>query len=514
MIELTLLQHGEKKLQTEVSKNASPYPLVQTLPGFSFPCNGQGLCGKCRVQVTKGCPKPTKEDHAFLTEKDLALGFRLLCKLKLEEDAEILLPPKVDFVVTEKSSEESLLTDGEEGLGIALDLGTTTLALYLLDCTTGKELASFSAPNPQIRFGADVMSRIHYAQTNPLGRKELQDLLVQTLNAGVHHVCKEHSLDCTHIKKMVVVGNPTMLHIFFGEDPTCLGYHPYAPVFTAAREEKAETLGLHLKEALVYSPPFVNGFIGADSIGCLLSSRVGQDTDYHLLLDIGTNGEILLGKKGQILACTTAAGPAFEGAGITHGVPSILGAISYFSLQGGKTIKTLGDRPPLGICGSGLLDLVAELNKEGVLDASGAFMPLHPLLEKKEELRYPITDEIYLSQRDVRQLQLAKGALRAGVEILIQEAGISLSQVQTLYLAGGFGSYLRKESATQIGLLPKTLLSKVVVLGNAAGLGAKKYLLSKNERDLAHSLRDAITYVDLAMREDFQDQFMRAISLS
>ena len=403
-------------------------------------------------------------------------------------------------------------------LGLAVDVGTSTLAAYLLDLREGKELGAKAIANPQISFGTDVISRITYVREN--GKKGLEELR-EAVVSGVNHLVKKLCLKAGAVPQDIVhavfVGNPTMLHLLLGIDPSSIGEAPFAPVWKEALSLRAKDLDLMINaEAVVDLLPFVSGYVGADTVACLLACRLHEADGSFLLLDIGTNGEIVLGIGGKIFACSTAAGPAFEGGRISCGMPALPGAVSHVSLQaGGLRWEIIGEEKPRGICGSGLVDLLAILLQTGLVNSSGRlvsrpghFLSSH-IVSYGNQLAFQIANTVSLTQRDIRELQLDKAAIRAGIEVLLEYAGGTPGEIETVYLAGSFGSQMRPESLVRIGLFPKDFVSKIRPVGNAAGLGAVIALLDCNALEEADEITKRIKYIELSRESLFSSKFVK-----
>ncbi|AZO93652.1 ASKHA domain-containing protein [Halocella sp. SP3-1] len=411
--------------------------------------------------------------------------------------------------------------------GLAVDIGTTTVAVYLINILTGEGLDVASFHNPQKRYGADVISRINYVQSDNEKLKEMQGVLITGLNQGIKDLCSHNRLESSDIYLMTVVGNTVMSHLLLGINPASLARAPYRPIFTNSLEISPFEIGLEInRRGIVQVLPAVSSYVGSDIIADLLVTDFSSE-QWNLLIDIGTNGEIVLGNKRQLLACSAAAGSAFEGANITFGTAGVPGAISSFAItEGGEfSYETIATEPPVGICGSGLIDLVAEMIKNDILTGTGMFNenPAENILNKIKTYQgmkaleivevdsTAINRPILLTQKDVRELQLAKGAIAAGINILLKEAGILYQDIEKIYLAGGFGSFIKPSSACKIGLLPKDMEDKIIKIGNGAGLGARNYLLDKTQREKTTSLLARIEYLELSLRKDFQEEFMKSM---
>ena len=416
-------------------------------------------------------------------------------------------------------------------LGVAFDLGTTTVVGTLLDLVTGQELGVASAMNGQIPFGDDVLTRILCIREAPARLSELQGAAVHSLNEIVHALCRQAGVAQDVIVNATLAGNTTMQQIVCGMDPAALGELPFTPAFARSLEISAAGIGLAIHPAArLYVFPQVGGFVGGDTIAGMLAAGFDRLKKPTLLVDIGTNGEIALLHKEQILCTSTAAGPAFEGARIAQGMRATAGAIEKVLVQDGDLhINIIGNAPAAGLCGTALIDTVAEMLRHGLLETTGrmpapeelpATVP-EPLRRRMEchgdEVRLVLAPAsgrqaaVCLIQRDIRELQLASGANRAGVEALLQRAGLAATDLDAVLLAGAFGNFIRRNNAQRIGLLPPLPHERIRFIGNASSMGAKMALLSVRERARAESLRKRSVHVDLSTDSAFQDAFGMAM---
>ena len=417
--------------------------------------------------------------------------------------------------------------------GVAFDIGTTTIAGILVDLTTGVDLATAACVNPQIPYGDDVLSRIQTVRQNPGQLADLQYAAVTALNQLIQRLTDSVGVPRTRVYEAVVAGNTTMQQIFCGYTPAALGEVPFVPVFESLHRVHAAHLGVQINPAAdiaVFGQ--VGGFVGGDTVACMVASRIDQWREPVLLIDIGTNGEIVLAHDGAILATSTAAGPALEGARIGQGMRAATGAIEKVIVDGDVRCNVVGNTAPLGICGSGLIDAVAEMRKAGVLDVMGRIrsageLPQAAPARLRERVvahgdgtfdfvlvtadHSGLDEPIVMTQRDIREMQLATGAMRAGVNILLKRAGITCDQLGAVLLAGAFGNFIRRSSALTVGLLPAVPPAKIRSIGNAALMGARMALLSLGERAYAERLRQKTTHVDLSCDRDFVDEFAMAM---
>jgi len=406
--------------------------------------------------------------------------------------------------------------------GVAIDIGTTTLAGYLFDLGNGRQVAVHADRNPQLKIGGDVISRIQYGQEKGKeGFAELQSLVLHGVNALVEKMAGEAGIETGSIYKMTVVGNPTMLHLLLNVDPTAIANSPYAPVLRDGFALKASELGLAIAPlARVEILPAISGYVGADIVAGMLYANLGERETIELLLDIGTNGEIVLAVEGRMFACATAAGPAFEGASISQGMSALDGAIHQVTVEDDKlSCSVIGGKEARGICGSGLLDAVAELRAIGLIDKSGRLRRTkHPLSLRIEgkgaKARFLVSAEdtsVYLTQEDIREFQLAKGAIRAGIEVLLEHAGVESADIDRVFIGGAFGSSLRPESLLHVGLLPQINIEKIVSLGNSAGQGAKLALQDRKIAPRLQQLIEETEYIELSFIKSFSSKFMKCM---
>ncbi len=413
-------------------------------------------------------------------------------------------------------------------LGMAYDIGTTTVAAYLVDLRNGRQLAQASMLNPQVKYGADVIMRTKYAieegLDGPTGavQEALTELCLNCL--------QQSGKTSDQVYLAAVVGNTCMHHLFLGISPASLAYAPYTAAITEPIVSCAVEFGLEVNpSAKLLMLPNIAGFVGADTVGASLAAEMDQKEDLTLLIDIGTNGEMVLGTKERLIACSTAAGPAFEGAVITYGMRGAEGAIDHVSFQDGILDYTvIGAGAPIGICGSGIIDLVSELVRVGLVDSGGRLL-MGEEIQSEEGKRYrhyiemmnglrcvvlaPESEsgnreKIVFTQKDVREIQLAKGAMAAGVQMLAKRLGVDIKAVRQIMIAGAFGSFMSPKSACGIALIPPELEDKVLAIGNAAGQGAKLAALSYREYKRAADIAHHIDYLELAADPEFQDVFI------
>jgi len=470
--------------------------------GVEFPCGGQGKCKGCKIRVTRGALPVTPEDLDAFSEQELKEGWRLACKAQVTEGITLELRNWQTSILT---NEADFKFTPQEGYGVAVDLGTTTLALQLLDLQNGGILAVRTALNPQARFGSDVMSRVQYAMEGD-GAKEL----TETIRTQILHMVRE-SLDSAHIppnelRRITLVGNTVMHHLFCGVDVEPLSHYPFESpndgmmTFTP-RELDWQGIG----EPRIQFLPGLGSFVGSDILAGVLATNLFQSEKPVGLVDLGTNGEIVIGDKNRLICASTAAGPAFEGAKISMGMRASTGAIWKVSpLADGFDCEVIGNEKPRGICGSGLVDAVAAALENGKIKPTGRFA------EKVDSIL--LKNPVRLTQTDIRQLQLAKGAIAAGVRILLERWGAKLEDLDCLYLAGAFGNYINRGSARRIGLI-QVPLEKVEPVGNSALLGAKMALFTNDlAEETFRDIRAKTTHFSLNEDPEFQDIFVEEMS--
>jgi uncharacterized 2Fe-2S/4Fe-4S cluster protein (DUF4445 family) len=432
-----------------------------------------------------------------------------------------------EFRVTAVLAGENLvaLEQGDttgECFGVAFDVGTTTVVGTLMNLRTGMAAAVLSTLNGQAPFGADVISRISHGMNGPDQIRELQAAVVTTMNGILASLYRESGVSPERTYEAVVVGNATMLHLLLGIDPSPLAVMPFTPAFMEPLNVVASEVGLDIHpHGYVQTLPALGAYVGADIVAGVLATSVVREDKLRVFVDVGTNGEIVLGSAERALATAAPAGPAFEGSQIRCGMRATDGAIEGVHL--GETVELQvigGDIPAEGICGSGLVDAVAQLLVVGLLDHSGRMktkedVPGHPLRERLIDVdgvrAFLLADGVYLTQKDIRELQFAKGSIATGIKVLMDILGVETKDLDEVLLGGSFGSYLNPESAKIIGLVPPVDVDRIIAVGNSAGEGAKIALLSYRERQVAFELPSRIEYVELSGRTDFNDAFVSVL---
>lgn len=472
---------GDRTLHLPVSAPTPMYQLLADLPESpGRPCGGGGRCGGCAVYAS-GSLTPPADDQ----------GQALSCQTLVTGDAQVWLPSRqvMTQIETQVPPLPTALHPVEGQYGAAVDIGTTTLVLQLVCLRTGETLATVACENPQRTIAADVIGRIETALAG--GLPMLTSMIHQAVDTLEQEALRQAGLSVRQCDCRVIAGNTTMLYLYAGHNPEALSHAPF---------EADHLFGLRIGRNLL--PRCAGAFVGADITCSLLSSGMCDRDETALLMDIGTNGEIALWHQGQLTCCATAAGPAFEGGGICCGTGSVPGAIDRVWVEQGQlAFDTIQHAPACGLCGSGLIDLAAALLDLSLLDDTGAM--------DEEEIH--LTDQVLLSQHDVRQLQLAKGALAAGAATLLDQAGLAPEQVSRFYLAGGFGSHLNLRSAVRIGLLPECFLDRTVILGNASLGGALELLRNQGSWDKTDRLARSARCVNLAAMPAFSSAFMSCL---
>ena len=447
------------------------------------PCGGHGSCGKCRILVNG---------------KEV-----LACQTQAAQGAVLTLPARHTAKILSAGQSETLETDGQTAYALAIDLGTTTIVCCLRDGVSGALLAQKSCLNPQTQYGADVISRIECAQAH--GAQALSACVWEAFETLTEQCTKDAGIVASQIGMVCIVGNTAMHHLLLGFDTKPLITPPYMPASCIAIERRGIPELPCCAGAILRVLPNIAGFVGADTVGCLCAARFDQISELTLLIDIGTNGEMVLGSQARRAACSTAVGPAFEGAKITCGMRGASGAVDHVRQENGTVLfHTVDDAPAIGLCGSGRLDLVAVLLELNIIDESGK-------LTCGERYTLPGTD-VFLTQKDIREVQLAKAAIRAGIELLCSHLGVRTGDIQQVLLAGAFGNYLAPVSACRIGMIPVQLLGRIRGIGNAAGDGAQRCALSRAEFERSKRLAAETEFLELASKPDFQDRFVDALS--
>ena len=496
-------------------------------------CGGKGTCCKDIIRVDKGensLSKLSNIEKSFLKHGKLKPNHRLACQAIVTKDTKDIrifissfgkytiltdtIKTDVELAPSVFSNKGKVFYNTGENLGtyqgkiygLAIDVGTTTLVMQVVDLEKGKNIGNpIASKNPQIAYGNDVISRIGYTIENKNGLKELQKVVIDGINSSLKELEKKlgaNRLSITDkIYDVVVVGNSTMRDIFFGKNVHNLGVIPFEPLNKNSITMKACKLGLDVNpEAFVYGPPLIGGHAGADCIADIIATKLYKNKKIAMIIDIGTNGEVVIGNKDKILTASCAAGGAYEGYQISCGVGAIEGAITKVKIENGKMkYETLGDKQPLGFCGSGVIDLLAKLLQSGIMNKNARI--------SKD---FHLTDDVYITQDDINQLGIAKAGLRTDQDLLIKYYGINIDKVNKIYLSGAFGNYMNIDSSIAIGLLPETDKSKFVRFGNGALAGAIDILLSRQMKSDAENLKNLIKHTKPNEIEGNEFQYMVA----
>ena len=484
---------GHDTIHAEAPEGALLSSVLQAeLPTFALPCAGNHTCGKCRVQVSGAALPPDAQELSLLSEKDRQAGVRRACSCRIAGDLTVTVQTggKSKILAWNKTP---AFARTETGYGLAVDIGTTTVAMQLFDRASGAVLAERLAENAQRGFGADVISRIEACKTEGL------DVLSDRINDQLEHMAAEclREAGVERIEESVVTGNTTMLHLYEGLDPASLAVVPFDVQSHFGCMSRRTLAG-----APVYLPRCIGAYVGADIVCAILASDM-LSGGVQLLADIGTNGEMALAKDGRLLCCSTAAGPAFEGAGLSCGMPAAPGAVRAVWREGDEIrFETVQDQPARGVCGSGVLDALAVMLETGAIDDSG-------FLEEDFAIG---GSGVQIDQRDVRQIQLAKSAICAGLITLLEEEGVDAADVERFCIAGGFGSSMNFDSACAIGLFPAALRDKTGFIGNGALGGASMLLMNKSLREKSEHMAQQATELSLSASPAFMDYYVDCMS--
>lgn len=489
--------------------------LIQNGVYFSAACGGKGKCGKCKVQMLHGATPVTEMDKSFFDTKELSLGWRLACRSFPREDCSIYVGTgdESDFEVVARHLEgkASNLQSQESGYDIGIDIGTTTIAVDIIGKTSKQTIHTVTMINRQRAYGADVISRIQ--ASNDGKGKELQDCIRKDLYDGIEKVIRETGISKAFVERIAIAGNTTMGHLLMGYSCEGLGVYPFTPVDISTIKSSFQELFGEMSQTTVIDEnkigadvillPGISTYVGADIAAGMLACDFDTLEQPCLLIDLGTNGEMAIGNKDRVLVTSTAAGPAFEGGNISCGMGSVQGAICNVDIENGRSfLKTIGDKPPIGLCGTGVIETVCELVKEGVVDETGMLEEDY-FEEGYEVAKTQEGEPIIFTQKDVREIQLAKAAVRAGLETLLLRYGASYADIDKVYLAGGFGYKINLEKTIGIGMLPEELKEKIKAVGNSSLGGAVTYLAQENASDRLDRILKISTEIELSGDKDF-----------
>jgi len=477
-------------------------------------------------------PRPVLGDHVSFEElivSGLGLEGGTIDYNAIKGISETIKRSKFDVDVTFVNNTVVSVTprfDPNSMYGLAMDIGSTTVVVYLMDLNTGKMVDVESMLNPQIKYGEDVISRITYAIQYTVD--EVHETLINGVNSMIKELCRRNNIEPSSIAEMTVVGNTAMHHIFLRIDPRSISLSPFTPTITKSMDVRARDLGICINPSgNIHMLPVIAGFVGADTMGVLLATEIYHHDEMAMAIDVGTNGELVLGNKDKMVSCSCAAGPALEGGELMFGMRASPGAIEDIKIDRltlEPEYKTIKKKLPVGICGSGIIDAVAEMLKVGIVDKTGKMIDVGTERIRKStsngQLEYVLEwaentgvgKDVVITAGDIREVQLAKGAIYAGASLLLKKLGMKPEDLDKLYLAGAFGNYIDVENAVVMGLLPDMPLDRIKSVGNAAGEGAKLSLLSRRKRDEENKVSRMVEYLELASHADFQDVFVEALN--
>lgn len=513
-----ILSHGENILSS----------LIENKVDINNFCNGRGTCGKCKVKILKGNISSLRsEEKSLLSPAEQNANIRLACLTYPKTDIEISIESKKsDIKVLDQGQIPKFKMDYRTGFGLALDIGTTTLAMNLINLSNGEILDKISSINPQSKYGLDVMTRITYEYENEKGILHLKNAIVDTINQMIKELCQNNQVAGESIKQMLVAANTTMLHMLLGKDARSLGKYPYKAEFLSTQRLLANEIGIDLKARLI-TLANVSAFVGSDIVAGVYLTDL-KNKKNTLFIDIGTNGEIVLKTKDKLYCCSTAAGPALEGMNIECGMRAESGAIERVKISDEKIfIETIGGEKSKGICGSGLLSAVSQVVANEFVNKRGRIVDPDKLAvndfrkkyikEDEKKGRIIILDEkskIYLSQKDIRQVQLAKGAILSGFVTLLKAENMEISDLNSVIIAGGFGSHLKKEDIIGVGILPKEAENMITYVGNSSLIGAYMALMNNKIIDQIENLSKEIYYVELSTTENYERTFAKSMQFN
>jgi uncharacterized 2Fe-2S/4Fe-4S cluster protein (DUF4445 family) len=470
-------------------------PLMDILHeyGVEFPCGGKGICGSCQVKILKGNMPTSGKHRSHLSELGLQGDMRLACMSAPDSDIIIEIPQFNSVILADNSSFEF---EPMPGYGVAVDLGTTTLVAQLMDLTSGQVLNVATARNPQGKYGADIISRIEFA-LNKDHAEILKQLIRDKIGEMIYSLLKGYPVI---INKIVLVGNTVMHHLFCGFDIKPLSFYPFNSPDTGSKNFLSSELGWNLDEKTeIIFMPSIGSFVGSDILAGIFATRLHLSDSCQVLIDLGTNGEIVIGNRNRIICASTAAGPAFEGARITMGMTASTGAISSIINQDGKfNCHTIGNVDPTGICGSGIIDAMAVFVEMNLMNDFGDI--------QSDDKQIYLDKKVFIGQKDIREVQLAKSAIHTGLKILYKQFGITSDSIDNLYIAGGFGNFINLSNALKIGLLDLSE-EKIHKMGNTALIGAKMFLFTDNEK--IEEVLKITRHISLESDPEFQELFIQ-----
>ncbi|MEA1986275.1 MAG: ASKHA domain-containing protein [Candidatus Marinimicrobia bacterium] len=508
----------------------------QDIP-ISQPCGGAGICGKCKIQFTKNAPNPTTDEKRLFSNEEINSGFRLACQTKINSSCEVIIPPKLEndsikniiskYKYTKK---KAIVFDTDENFGLAVDIGTTTLSCSIVDINSKDVIDTITTNNPQSIFGFDVISRIDYSSKSEANLEQLQKLIINKLDESILILCNRNNFSTSSISHVAIAGNTVMNHLFLKIDPYSISVPPYNPVVKIFQKLSMKDLNFKINNSAEISIlPNIGGFVGGDiTADLIVTDALNRKTNY-LLIDIGTNCELVIYKNGEYFSASSPAGPALEGANIHNGMRAISGAIvDIMQVNNELKLLTVENKKPIGISGSGLFHIIEFLVKNDIINSQGKLIDEENLAKlnnkkafqkrikfNKNGVKYFIlqkdnngNNEIILTQKDIREFQLAKSSIVAGWKVLCEKVNINPAEIEQVYIAGAFGNFIRPETVLSLGLVPNISPEKINYIGDGALLGSQMILLDKNNIKKCEDILEKNSYIELSGRTDFQEFYI------
>jgi uncharacterized 2Fe-2S/4Fe-4S cluster protein (DUF4445 family) len=515
MVNITV-KNDQNILDITVSKGSNLYAvLAQDGLIDNAPCGGKGLCGKCKVKIIENCPDATDAETSFLSKDEVDIGFRLACMIDITRDIVIETNNKLNTYGGITRLNNAITPTG---LYFALDIGTTTLEGVLIDVRTKTKLIKMTKMNPQKKFGADVFTRLNYSLESENNKSNLKQVIMNEINDMVNHMVEALGVDEKMIEKATISANTTMIHMLLGKNVEKLSFSPFITDFLAPKDVKGCDVGFVSKQANINMSAAASAFIGGDITAGAVSMDIDKSDDMSLFIDLGTNGEMIFANHGSFVGCSVAAGPAFEGAEIECGMSALSGAITDIGFKNDLTFTTIDHADPVGICGSGLIDIIAFFVENRLIEQTGRLVDEHENEMLNKRLRtiddakcfviYENDDVcIYISQRDIRNFQLAKAAIKTGIEMLIEKQGADADHIDTIYIAGGFGSHISSENLFKCGLMP-FVHKNIKVVGNTSLKGSIKSVCDDEIKARITDFSKKVEVFLLAEHPNFQMLFV------
>ena len=513
---------GTKKITLETREGETIADAARRAGIFlPMPCGGRGRCGKCAVMTKGTFPTPTETESRLLGRVPSSGYVTRLACLCTASDGEIIIPQGGRKVSVAGMTADLPPYDGDEhdSFGVAADIGTTTVSALLFSFREGNIVSSSHEMNRQANFGADVLSRIDYSNNH--GGDELTRTITSQLDGMIRGMIADAGINSCCVTRIVVTGNTTMLHFLTGLDPRGIGVAPFIPESMFGIEMPVSKILAGFENAILYIPPSISAYVGADITCGVLSTGMTDGASTRMLIDVGTNGEMALYAGGRLICCSTAAGPAFEGASISMGMPAVSGAISRVDSDAGDgrvVYTTIDEAPPAGICGSGMISAIDMMLNEGVLDGGGRLVEsghrfMRLVTRTGDETAFVLEDSgVSLTQRDIRNIQLAKASIAAGASVLMRASGIGPGDLESLCLSGGFGSAIDPAGAAGIGLIPAELINHTIASGNTALSGASQLLFSSSLRKKAEAIASTAEEIPLSSSAEFMEEYVEKMA--